>query len=124
MRLSPRETYDGPYLLPRSNRPWRKNEQTTTLPIDLSTILAAQQLNGRLSFHRSGGSNYSSQGSLSSQMRSRQRASPARNARCQGTELSRRVSPSEKLPRPQAQRKDRSCPKLQAKAASICGNIP
>src|SRR5271155_3591773 len=64
------------------------------------------------------------EGTLSSRRQFQRRASLARNVRCQGTEPWRWVSPSEKLPLPREQRKDRSCPRSRAEVVWTYENIP
>src|SRR6516162_521064 len=71
------------------------------------------------------GSQYRLPGGTSSSRRQfHRRASPARNVQCQGTEPSRRVSPSERPPLRLEQKKDRSCPRSRAEVVWTCENIP
>src|SRR5262249_36279920 len=60
----------------------------------------------------------------SSQRQFPQRVFRARSVRCRGTEPSRRVCLCGMLPLPEEERKDRSCPRSPAEAASTCGNTP
>ena len=70
------------------------------------------------------GRNYLRKEKLSSRRQFRQRGSRSQNDLCQGTEPLRSERPSETLLLPPGRRRDRSCPRLPARVALNCEDIP